>query len=88
MLVMLKRPFSCHLGRFKPSPDGVEMPDSLYDLLPSTAEVLVEPDEAAPVPDPDEPRDSFTKFMKTKKPAMNSKAKQKPIPLSKVGKET
>lgn len=87
MLVKLKRPLFTKVGLFKPDPDGVLMPDSLYELVLATdgTEVLEEPDEVNAVPDPvaKPTNNSFIKAME-KKPEKKRRAKPKSAPAEPV----
>lgn len=87
MRVVLQRMFSCSLGRFRPHPEGVIMPDSLIDILPPDAEVLEPPREEEPEPDPAPIQSSFKKAMEKAKKPHDSKAKPKQVTLSKAAKE-
>ena len=83
MRVVLQRMFSCSLGRFRPDPEGVIMPDSLADILPKDAEIIEPPREEEPEPDPAPVKNSFKEAMKPRK-AHKPKEKRKPTTLAKA----
>lgn len=86
MKVVLQRMFSTSLGRFRPDPEGVIMPDSLVDLLPSDAEIIEPPREEAPEPDPPPVKSSFKDAMKKAQKPHNPKGKPKATTLAKAAK--
>ena len=49
MRCIFKVPFCSHIGRF-PDREEVEVPDSLFDVLPSGTEIVEQPKKAAPKP--------------------------------------
>lgn len=84
MRVSLKRPIFTRVGYYEPDPEGVEVPDSLRDFIENTedAEILDEPDEVKPTPDPDiDPSaGSFVAVMDGNKPqARRSRKAKKPV---------